>query len=59
MSTMIETEYYTVPLHFHQKLEWYAEQMDVTVDYLLDEFYADGTLVVPSSCTHYDYESHD
>ena len=56
MSTMIETQYYSVPLDFHQKLKWYAEQMDVTVDYLLDEFYADGELYVPPNCTDYDYE---
>jgi hypothetical protein len=53
---MIETQYYSVPLDFHQKLKWYAEQMDVTVDYLLDEFYADGELYVPPNCTDYDYE---
>ena len=56
MSTMIETNYYSVPQHFHEKLLWYAEQLSVSVDYLLDEFYADGTLCVPESCTDYDYE---
>jgi len=53
---MIETNYYSVPQHFHEKLLWYAEQLSVSVDYLLDEFYADGTLCVPESCTDYDYE---
>ncbi len=53
---MIETDFYKIPLPLYQKVQWYAEQMGVTVDYLLDEFYIQGGLHVPSSCTPYDYE---
>jgi len=53
---MIETDNYEIPVEFYQKLEWYAEQMEVTVDYILDEFFIEGHLLIPESCTPYDYE---
>ena len=53
---MIETDNYEIPLNFYQKLEWYAEQMEVTVDYVLDEFFVCGCLLIPESCTPYEYE---
>ena len=53
---MIETDNYEIPLEFYQKLEWYAEQMEVTVDYVLDEFFIQGHLLIPSSYTPYNYE---
>jgi hypothetical protein len=40
----------------YQVFEWYAAQMDLTVDYLLDEFFIDGTLILPSELVKYDYE---
>ena len=41
---MIETEYYEIPTVFYNKLEKVAEKYELTVDYLLDEFYIDGEL---------------
>ena len=40
----------------YQVFEWYAAQMDLTVDYLLDEFFIDGNLILPSELVKYDYE---
>ena len=40
----------------YQVFEWYAEQMEVTVDYILDEFYIQGHLLIPENYTPYDYE---
>jgi len=40
----------------YQVFEWYAAQMDLTVDYLLDEFFIDGNLILPSELIAYDYE---
>ena len=45
---IVETEYYELPLDFFLKCEFIAAQLEVTVDYLLDEFYDDGQLIVPS-----------
>ena len=45
---MVETEQYELPLDFFLKCEFIAAQLEVTVDYLLDEFYDDGQLIVPS-----------
>ena len=47
-STMVETEYYELPLDFYLKCEFIAAQLEVTVDYLLEEFYDDGELIVPN-----------
>ena len=40
----------------YQVFEWYAAQMDLTVDYLLDEFFIDGNLILPKELVDYDYE---
>ena len=45
--TMVETEHYELPLDFFLKCEFIAAQLEITVDYLLDEFYDDGVLIVP------------
>ena len=46
-STIVETEHYELPLDFFLKCEFIAAQLEITVDYLLDEFYDDGVLIVP------------
>lgn len=46
--TMVETNNYELPLEFYLKCEYIAAQLEITVDYLLDEFYDDGQLIVPS-----------
>jgi len=48
-STTVETEYYELPLDFYLKCEFIAAQLEITVDYLLDEFYKDGQLIVPEN----------
>ena len=45
---IVETEHYELPLDFYLKCEFIAAQLEITVDYLLDEFYDDGQLIVPS-----------
>ena len=45
--TIVETEYYELPLDFYLKCEYIAAQLEITVDYLLAEFYDDGELIVP------------
>ena len=47
--TFVETEHYEIPLDFYLKCEYIAAQLEITVDYLLDEFYSDGELIVPES----------
>lgn len=54
--TIVETEIYEMSLESYLEFEWYAAQMELTVDYLLDEFFIDGTLVLPSELVDYDYE---
>lgn len=44
---MVETDNYELPLDFYLKCEFIASQLEITVDYLLDEFYDDGELIVP------------
>ena len=44
---MVETAHYELPLDFFLKCEFIAAQLEVTVDYLLDEFYDGGELIVP------------
>jgi hypothetical protein len=54
---LVETEGYSdIPLETYQMFEWYAAQMELTVDYLLDEFSINGELIVPSDLVNYDYE---
>lgn len=45
--TIVETNNYELPLEFYLKCEYIAAQLEITVDYLLDEFYDDGCLIVP------------
>ena len=45
--TVVETDHYEIPLDFYLKCEYIAAQLEITVDYLLDEFYSDGELIVP------------
>ena len=47
--TIVETELYELPLEFYLKCEYIAAQLEITVDYLLEEFYDDGELIVPDS----------
>ncbi len=54
--TIVETEVYEMPLEDYLVFEWYAAQMEMTVDYLLDEFSINGELIVPAELVPYDYE---
>jgi hypothetical protein len=54
--TIVETEIYEIPLEDYLIYEWYAAQMEVTVDYLLEEFYIGNELIVPDNLVDYDYE---
>ena len=54
---LMETEHYSdIPLETYQMFEWYAAQMELTVDYLLDEFSINGVLITPRELVEYDYE---
>ena len=44
-TTFVETEYYDMDLDFYLKCEFIAAQLEVTVDYLLDEFYDGDELI--------------
>jgi hypothetical protein len=57
--TIVETETYEMPLETYLEFEWYAAQMEMTVDYLLDEFFIDDTLIVPPGLVDYNYEQCD
>ena len=48
----VETEYYEFPVETYLKFEYIAAQLEITVDYLLDEFYDDGVLIVPDYVDH-------
>lgn len=54
--TIVETEGYEIPLETYLMFEWYAAQMEMTVDYLLDEFSINNELIVPKELVPYDYE---
>jgi predicted DNA-binding ribbon-helix-helix protein len=47
--TIVETEHYELPLDFYLKCEHIAAKLEITVDYLLDEFYDDEVhgIIVP------------
>ena len=54
---LMETEHYSdIPLETYKMFEWYAAQMELTVDYLLDEFSINGVLITPRELVEYDYE---
>lgn len=42
--TVVETEHYEIPLDSYLQFEMIAAVCEVTVDYLLDEFFVDGQL---------------
>jgi len=54
---IIETEGYEIHLEDYLMFEWYANQMNITVDYLLDEFSMGTQLMLPDDIVDYDYES--
>ena len=54
---IIETEGYEIHIEDYLMFEWYANQMNVTVDYLLDEFSMGTQLMLPDGIVDYDYES--
>ena len=53
---IIETEGYKIHIEDYLMFEWYANQMNITVDYLLDEFSTDTQLMLPDGIVDYDYE---
>ena len=54
--TIIETEGYEIHIEDYLMFEWYANQMNITVDYLLDEFSMGTQLMLPDGIVDYDYE---
>jgi hypothetical protein len=42
--TIVETEVYELPLEFYLECEAIASTLELTVDYLIDEFFVDGAL---------------
>jgi len=44
---VVETEWYELPLEDYLKYEYIAAQLELTVDYLLDEFSDGKQLIVP------------
>jgi hypothetical protein len=54
--TIVETEVYEMPLEIYLEYEWYAAQLELTVDYFLDEFLIGATLVLPTGIVAYNYE---
>jgi hypothetical protein len=55
--TIVETEGYEMALEVYLEYEWYAAQLELTVDYFLDEFFIEDTLIIPPGLVPYDYES--
>jgi len=53
---IVETEVYEMPLEDYLEYEWYAAQLELTVDYFLDEFLIGDTLVLPTGIVAYNYE---
>ena len=56
---IVETEVYEMPLEDYLEYEWYAAQLELTVDYFLDEFLLGDTLVLPTGIVAYNYEEGD
>ena len=56
---IVETEVYEMPLEDYLEYEWYAAQLELTVDYFLDEFLLGDTLVLPTGIVAYNYEECD
>jgi hypothetical protein len=54
---IIETEGYEIHIDDYLMFEWYANQMNITIDYLLDEFSMGTQLMLPDGIVDYDYEN--
>lgn len=46
LTQTVETEVYELPLDFYLECEAIASKLELTVDYLLDEFFVDGVLYI-------------
>ncbi len=55
----VETNSYEMPVEVYLEYEWYAAQLELTVDYFLDEFLLGDTLVLPTGIVAYNYEECD
>jgi hypothetical protein len=44
LTQTVETDVYELPLDFYLECEAVASTMEITVDYLIDEFFVDGAL---------------
>ena len=47
LTQTVETDAYELPLEFYLECEAIASKLELTVDYLLDEFFVDGALYLP------------
>ena len=47
LTQTVETDAYELPLEFYLECETIASKLELTVDYLLDEFFVDGSLCLP------------
>jgi hypothetical protein len=47
LTQTVETDSYELPLDFYLECEEIASKLELTVDYLLDEFFVDGSLCLP------------
>jgi predicted DNA-binding ribbon-helix-helix protein len=44
LTQTVETDVYELPLDFYLECEEIASKLELTVDYLIDEFFVDGEL---------------
>jgi hypothetical protein len=44
LTQTVETDVYELPLEFYLECEAIASKLELTVDYLIDEFFVDGAL---------------
>ena len=47
LTQTVETDSYELPLDFYLECEEIASKLELTVDYLIDEFFVDGALCLP------------
>jgi hypothetical protein len=59
LTQTVETEGYELHLEDYLRFEWYAAQLELTVDYFLDEFFIDDTLIIPPGLVDYNYEEEE
>ena len=59
LTQTVEIGDYEIPLESYLEFEWYAAQMELTVDYLLDEFFLNDNLHLPEDIEAYNYEKCD